>query len=147
MKRLISNTPFTKFEAMNLSVTNLYARLKEYENTGLEPEEVRKVLDSLTGTIAGEIAEVTGSADITRASEIAKAEAEGRLLILPCKVGDVVYFACASWIRGQPIVGTTSINPVSFDPTVMWDFNNNHFKRHYFLTREEAEAALRGSAD
>ena len=61
--------------------------------------------------------------------------------------GDVVYFACASWVRGQPIVGTTSVNPVFFDPAVMWDFSNNHFKRNYFLTREEAEAALMGGAD
>lgn len=44
MKRLTSNTPLTEVEAMNLSLTNLYARLKEYEDTGLEPEEVRPVV-------------------------------------------------------------------------------------------------------
>lgn len=139
MKRLTSNVPLTEFEAINLSVTNLY----EHEETGLESEEAKKILDSLIGTIAGEIAEITGSANVARVSEIAKAEVEGRLLMLPCKVGDVVYFVCASWIHEQPIAGTISVNPVFFDPAVMWDFSNNHFKRHYFLTREEAEAALR----
>lgn len=44
MKRLTSNTQLTEAEAMNLSVTNLYARLKEYEDTGLEPEEVRPMV-------------------------------------------------------------------------------------------------------
>lgn len=129
MKRLTSNVPLTEFEVMNLSVTNLYARLKEYENAWIEPEETAKLLRE-TILIKQELDKYT------------TAKREGHLLVLPRKVGDVVYFACASWIRGKPIVGTTSINPVFFDPAVMWDFNNNRFRRHYFLTREEAEAAL-----
>ena len=131
MNRLTSNTPLTEFEAMNMSITNLYARLKEYENTGLEPKEIGNLLCEAI-SLKKELDEYT------------TAKREGRLLILPCKVGDVVYFAHASWILGQPIVGTTSVDPVFFDPAVMWDFSNNRFKRRYFLTREEAEAALRG---
>lgn len=96
---------------------------------------------------AQEISEATGFPTHEQLKEWCEANAEGRLFVMPCKVGDVVYFACASWILGQPIVGTTSVNPVFFDPAVMWDFSNNHFKRHYFLTREEAEAALSGGAD
>lgn len=38
--RLTKSRPLTEHEAMNLSLTNLYMRLKAYEETGLEPEEV-----------------------------------------------------------------------------------------------------------
>ena len=43
MKRLTSKNPLTEKEALNLSLTDLYMRLKAYEDTGLEPEEVRPV--------------------------------------------------------------------------------------------------------
>ena len=44
MKRLTSKNPLTEKEALNLSLTDLYMRLKAYEDTGLEPEEVRPVV-------------------------------------------------------------------------------------------------------
>lgn len=40
MKRLTSKNPLTEKEALNLSLTDLYMRLKAYEDTGLEPAEV-----------------------------------------------------------------------------------------------------------
>lgn len=40
MNRLTKSRPLTEWEAMNLSLTDLYMRLKAYEDTGLEPEEV-----------------------------------------------------------------------------------------------------------
>jgi hypothetical protein len=46
-------------------------RLAAYEDSGLSPEQVR---------------------------ELAKAEAEGRLVVLPCKVGDTVYWF---WTDGE----------------------------------------------
>lgn len=40
VNRLTKSSPLTENEAMNLSLTGLYMRLKAYEETGLEPEEV-----------------------------------------------------------------------------------------------------------
>jgi hypothetical protein len=45
-------------------VKNVFDRLAAYEDSGLSPEEVQ---------------------------ELAKAKADGRLVVLPCKVGDTVY--------------------------------------------------------
>ena len=152
MKRLTNNAPLTEFEAMNLSVTNLYERLKAYEDTGLEPEEVKKILDSLTSTIAGEIAEITGYADVARVSEIAKAEAEGRLLILPktlyeadptplimgvieWKVTGVRY--CDGTVRAYS-VQTKNVQSIIYESEI---------GETVFFTREESEAALKGSVN
>lgn len=40
MNRLTKSRPLTECEAMNLSLTDLYMRLKAYEDTKLAPEEV-----------------------------------------------------------------------------------------------------------
>ena len=41
MNRLTSKKPLTEFETMNLFLTDLYNRLKEYEDTELEPNEIK----------------------------------------------------------------------------------------------------------
>ena len=69
-------------------------RLAAYEDTGLEPGEV------LTGKEMAEVGcaiirlkkyEDIGPIDHLR--ELAQAEKDGRLVMLPCRVGDVVYEA------------------------------------------------------
>jgi len=65
-------------------------RLAAYEDTGLEPEEIigrlakQKVEDFFT--------DETKKA-LDKLMEYKTAEKEGRLLVLPCKVGDTVYTA------------------------------------------------------
>ena len=74
------------------------------------------------------------------------AEEQGRLVILPCKVGDMVYYR-----RGRDIIGDTVDRIIidGIDNQVLvgahkvftfWDFGRN-----VFLTREEA--ALKGGQD
>lgn len=72
-------------------VPKLYFRLARYEDTGLEPEAVKCIWESLIGAISAEIAEEQGYVEVNRAKEIACAEAEGRLVIPPCKLGDTVW--------------------------------------------------------
>ena len=75
-----------------------------------------------------------------------KAESEGRLLILPCKVGDTVW----KIVRHRVDVSgyrmewewETCIEAVKFSIGVF-----EAIGKTVFLTREEAEAALRGGAD
>ena len=72
----------------------LRARLAAYEDTGLEPEEVRGIKTAYDEVqIPYEVA-ATG-ADAARVIRLLDADDEGRLLVLPCKVGDIVEFPIA----------------------------------------------------
>ena len=143
MKRLTSNTPLTEAEAMNLSLTNLYARLKEYEDTGMEPEEAAKLLREAIA-IKKELDEYT------------TAKREGRQLILPCKVGDTVFAIKDRRIYIVDVIGfrvhdwTGLYVLLLFDSRIKngsYEFRIEEFGKTVFLNREEAEAALRGGAD
>lgn len=61
-----------------------YEKLRAYEDTGLTPEEIHALSDDLFSNYN----EVTPA--ICRGIELWKAEVEGRLIVLPCKVGDEV---------------------------------------------------------
>lgn len=71
-------------------IRQLYAALMPYEDTGLEPEEVNRCKLTLMGKSLAEITEFDGVA-INRLKELATADKQGRLVVLPCKVGDVLY--------------------------------------------------------
>lgn len=106
-------------------------RLAEYEDSGLSPDEVQ---------------------------EFAKAKAEGRLVELPCKIGDEVWFlekqlditnGTCSTVISEYIV--TEIRGNKYNP--LWymassercthrDFHPTELGKTVFLTREAAEKAL-----
>ena len=65
-------------------------RLAAYENTGLEPEAVNALKLASMGEAIAEIKEFDGI-PIDRLRELVEAEKDGRLVVLPCKVGDTVY--------------------------------------------------------
>ena len=89
---------------------------------------------------------------LERAQELAQAEKDGRLVVLPCKVGDTVYEANK---RGfVSIYEVISIHVSSYSILVGWNLvdgiysNLNGFEvsalgKTVFLTRAEAEAALK----
>lgn len=135
----------------------LYTRLAAYEDTGLTPEEIQEAVDLFPGSddLPKEIkswverctwhcrkcAELRAKLD-----KYEKAEADGRLIALPCKVGDTVWA-----IRKRGIVagavsnfnltkGQISIG-YDFDETI-FDHGMGFFGENVFLTREAAEAAL-----
>ena len=106
-------------------------RLAAYEDTGLSPEQVQ---------------------------ELAKAKADGRLVELPCKIGDEVWFlekqlditnGTCSTVISEHIV--TEIRGNKYNP--LWymassercthrDFHPTELGKTVFLTREAAEKAL-----
>lgn len=63
-------------------------RLAAYEDTGLEPNEVTALQKDWSDlcTIVGECG------GIDRLCELAEADKDGRVVVLPCKVGDTVWF-------------------------------------------------------
>lgn len=64
-------------------------RLAEYEDTGLEPQEIDALKLYTMGAAVAAIKEFDG-VSICRLQELAKAEKEGRLVLVP-RPGDVLY--------------------------------------------------------
>ena len=120
----------------------LYAianRLAEYEDTGLEPEKI-VFLKNVVDDAFSDKPEFT-----EHIRELLRAEKDGRLVILPCKVGDTIYRF------GDPIKKIyewqIAYVEVYEDETVFVDDSDNTFVeadigKTVFLTREEAEKAL-----
>lgn len=96
-----------------------------------------------------DIAELCGGFD--RLRELAEADKDGRVLILPCKVGDTVFarlenkskYVCECKVK-QIVVG--NIGVVTFAPIGApereYDVSLRGFGKTVFLTREESEKAL-----
>jgi len=106
-------------------------RLAAYEDTGLEPDEVNALQKDWSDlcTVIGECG------GIDRLRELAEADKDGRIVVLPCKVGDTVYrLQYIEQTPGRFVVGVAEIKFA-----LLW---LEAFGETVFLTREEAEAAL-----
>lgn len=68
----------------NATIHRLLWRLAAYEDTGLEPESVEALKLSMMGKAISEITEFDGL-PIGRLRELAEADKDGRLAVLPCK--------------------------------------------------------------
>ena len=66
-------------------------RLAAYEDTGLEPEAVETVKLALAAKHMVDL-ETLNNTPISRLVELVEADKDGRLVVLPCKVGDTVWF-------------------------------------------------------
>ena len=104
-------------------ILDCFERLAAYEDTGLDPEEV---------------------------AEMARAKADGRLVVLPCKVGDTVY---KHWrVGGKTEIGSALVTGFEIaNDGINYCYRVKRFDRKetikkfgktVFLTRAEAEAAL-----
>ena len=81
-------------------------------------------------------------AELAELQELAQAKAEGRLIILPCKVGDVVYMLTENKTTKKDIIdGFSSIKIKTLD---FWCFDISQFGKTVFFTREAAEKAIGG---
>ena len=120
--------------------TAVCERLAAYEDTGLMPEEVlpKDKADEIALKLM-RLADLESLCNYTRLRELAEADKEGRVLILPCKVGDTVYAADAA-----PVI------PLRVKELAFYlkgedggDYERvSNIGKTVFLTREEAEKAL-----
>ena len=85
--------------------------------------------------------------DLDRMRELVRADKDGRCLVLPCKVGDKVYVLD----RNNMKVLKKEVRQVSFNHHGKWlvfvgciIIDVGEFGKTVFITREEAEAALKG---
>lgn len=134
-----------------------FLRLAAYEDSGCAPEEVlpKDKADEIALNLM-RLADLESLCSYDRLRELAEADKDERVVVLPCKVGDIVWanldemrhtrkcviefvnigsrvttivFSTVDGLREQ-----YGVNPISFGKTV-------------FLTREEAEKALEAMVD
>ena len=116
---------------------------EDYEDSKLSPEDAANL---------HAILRLGDGMTLMRLRELAVADQEGRVVVLPCKVGDTVYFVNAkqilefavvgyavdetgiSWFYSEHVDKTGHTNERTFSP--------DRISKTTFLTREEAEKAL-----
>lgn len=138
-------------------------RLHAYEETGYEPggvhdlsdrcakmalergqRQLEVALDALSPEDRHELEHDTYGPLHRKIGTWMKADAESRLLILPVPVSGVLY---APW--NDPEEGKSGIDELPVEAVKIWtgeqDYDLEDIGRYIFVTREEAEAALKGA--
>ena len=124
-------------------------RLAAYEDTGLSPQACAE---------AREAGKVLSSCDISfgRLTELLTADKDGRLVVLPCKVGDTVWAILdgAKYARECKVdfvnigsVGTTFVLAAKNWLREQYGVTAAAFGKSIFFTREEAAKALEAMKD
>ena len=130
--------------------TAVCERLAAYEDTGLTPEEIKAPFTE--DTMINLAAQALG-VEADRLRELAEADKDGRLTVLPCKVGEKIYYLNGKYIIQVEVVG------YKVDETGAWlfigetynpetnrayhcDLETERIGKTVFLTREEAERAM-----
>lgn len=125
-------------EVGSQGVRELLERVAAYEDTGCEPEQIAKAKDALEYAY--------GNAE--RIIKLAEADRDGRLVVLPCKVGDVVYGFHGSRTILPMEVKWVETNTNGWDVAAQYApmapkfYQFSDFGKTVFLTHEEAEKAL-----
>ena len=123
----------------------LIERLAAYEDTGLTPEEIKA---PFTEDAMINLAAQAMGVEADRLRELAEADKDGRVVVLPCKVGDTVWRIVRD---GEPHITRDEVRDMYFadDMTLCVELVGGRvtftekFGKTVFLSREEAEKALR----
>lgn len=128
-------------------VPRIYARLAAYEDTGLEPEDVISAVDM--AKIACALHELNAYKDlgsINHLRDLIQAERDGRLVVLPCKVGDTVWVLFSNGLRPYVVDrlyvmanGKVMVR-MRHMLTETLRISEDNFGKTVFLTRDEALA-------
>ena len=122
-----------------------WERLKEYEDTGFDPEEIADFMKRWEQTV--EIGGMLKKYCIDHIRDLLQAEQDGRLVVLPCKVGDTVWRIIRD---GEPHITRDEVRDMYFadDMTPCVELVGGRvtftekFGKTVFLSRAEAERAL-----
>lgn len=115
--------------------TEVCERLASYEDTGIEPEAIETVKLALAAKHMVDL-ETLNNTPISRLVELAEADKDGRVVVLPCKLGTKVY-RIRYEIADYPDDPDLEIATTWFTPEY-----RDEIGKTVFLTREEAEKAL-----
>ena len=116
------------------SQKQVWERLKQYEDSRLSPEDASNL---------HAILRLGDGMTLMRLRELAVADKDGRVVVLPCKVGDTVYFALLGRIIEKQVFSIVSF---SNSTRIYCDGTSEYFRpedigKTFFLAREEAEKA------
>ena len=149
MERLtIRNSDGSVSQPTGLNWAAALERLAAYEDTGLEPCETNEKYATIMA-----FNRLRLKISLARLCEILQAETEERCVVLPCKLHDKIYYVDKGQVR------ETEVESIHNWTSGRWKLST-HTDRQYihwigyeidfegigtvaFLTREEAEAALR----
>ena len=146
MKRLTKPGITYNFPKLDIAeiryLEKIQNRLAAYEDTGLEPEEIADFMKRWEQTV--EIGGMLKKYCIDHIRDLLHAEQDGRLVVLPCKVGDHVWAdgreAIVVWFFGYKT--ERYLHAQFLDNAEYTDIPFYEIGKTVFLTREEAEAAL-----
>ena len=137
-------------EAVREHAMDFYWRLKAYEDIGLTPEDCARATE-IDDILLDEYY------PIGRMRELIKADKDGRVVVLPCKVGDRLYE-----VTGRKTISVYKVRAIRvelFGLFIDWDIvdgfvwqslsgiNAGEIGKTIFLTREETEKALGAMKD
>ena len=121
-------------------------RLAAYEDTGMEPEQCENAKIIIESAFSDD------TSKSERIRELLKADKDGRLVVLPCKVGDRLYE-----VTGRKTISVYKVRAIRaelFSLFIEWDIvegfvwqslsgiNAGEIGKTVFFTRDEAEKAL-----
>ena len=142
-------------------------RLQEIENIlgdDYDLDRLRELLEACKGLEPSEIAEskllIATRKDpekLARMAELVEADRDGRCVVLPCKLHDKVFFIENGCVKKTEVDSFHNCNSVRWKISTHTDRMFDHWKGYeidfsgigktVFLTREAAEAALKGEQD
>lgn len=133
-------------ECVNCIVPKLYARVAMFEDAGVPMQKIIWMKEVIEEAFDND------TSRIERAHELHVADKEGRVVVLPCKVGDTVWRIVRD---ANPHITRDEVRDMYFadDMTLCVELVGGRitftekFGKTVFYTREEAERALEGSKD
>lgn len=157
------DTDWTNKHAPKCTVMYCRNRLKDrvaaYEDTGLEPQEIERIVDAYgrwhtPRTESAERLEIIREIQTDRLRELVEADRDGRIVVLPCKVGTSVWrvYDDCGFSGGCGTKRLCSgckyrnlfVEEQAFCLSML--SQNGKLGHPYYKTREAAEAALKGEA-
>ena len=118
----------------------VWERLKAYEDTGLTPEGI-----DMDPEAAEQLRQLCQGCDLDRLEKLAEADKDGRLVVLPCKVGDKLYRVFDGNISEHEVQNMKYFarqGRLGIDMTPFFPDAEKSIGKTVFLTREEAEKAV-----
>lgn len=145
-------------EAVREHAMDFYWRLKAYEDTHMMPSDVTSMRMDMAI-----IAALFNGVDVDRMKELAEADKDGRLVVLPCKVGGTLWVTGRDNVPREMELEAPDIRAVCTDEDNLCMSTCNRkpdgfcayrlrndgadIGKTVFLTREEAEKALEAMKD
>ena len=127
-------------------------RLAAYEDSECEPEEVlpKDKADEIALKLM-RLADLESLCNYTRLRELAEADKDGRLVVLPCKVGDGLWTFCSHPVEQVYSFTVTDISTLNgrtmLNTSRCGVIDARDVGKTVFLTRKEAEKALEAMKD